>query len=116
VSSRAASWPSRRTEPGPKPAPPSAGTGVTVNALLPGGATLTGMIPDGYPAELRTKLLSPEVIVPPLLWLASERSDGVTGMRFDAAKWRVDLPDGDAAYAARDDAGWASVARPGGVP
>lgn len=22
------------------------------NALLPGGATLTGMIPDGYPVEL----------------------------------------------------------------
>jgi hypothetical protein len=32
-----------------------AGSGVTVNALLPGGATLTGMIPDGYPAELRCR-------------------------------------------------------------
>src|SRR5690349_1753867 len=36
-----------------------AGSGVTVNALLPGGATLTGMVPDGYPAELRAKLLPP---------------------------------------------------------
>jgi 3-oxoacyl-[acyl-carrier protein] reductase len=83
-----------------------AGTGVTVNALLPGGATLTGMIPDGYPAELRARLLPPEVVVPPLLWLASERSDGVTGMRFDAAQWRADLPANEAAAAARDDAGW----------
>lgn len=51
------------------PRPPSgaqdlAGSGVTVNALLPGGATLTGMIPNGYPAELRAKLLPPEVMVP----------------------------------------------------
>lgn len=83
-----------------------AGSGVTVNALLPGGATLTGMIPSGYPAELRAKLLPPEVMVPPLLWLASERSNGVTGMRFNAAQWRVDLPESDAAAAARDDVGW----------
>ena len=85
-----------------------AGSGVTVNALLPGGATLTGMIPDGYPAELRARLLPPEVMVPPLLWLASERSDGVTGMRFNAAQWRADLPESEAAAMARDNAGWPS--------
>ena len=33
-----------------------AGTGVTVNALLPGGASLTGMIPDEVPSELRHKV------------------------------------------------------------
>lgn len=73
------------------------GTGVTVNALLPGGATLTGMIPDSAEAALRATLLPPEVIVPPLLWLASDASDGITGMRFDASRWRADL---DAAAAA----------------
>jgi NAD(P)-dependent dehydrogenase (short-subunit alcohol dehydrogenase family) len=83
-----------------------AGSGVTVNALLPGGATATGMVPDSYPAELRAKLLPPEVMVPPLLWLASERSDGITGMRFDAARWRADLPESEAAARARDSAGW----------
>jgi 3-oxoacyl-[acyl-carrier protein] reductase len=83
-----------------------AGSGVTVNALLPGGATLTGMIPDDYPAELRAKLLPPEVMVPPLLWLVSERSDGVTGMRFNAAQWRADLPENEAVAMARDNAGW----------
>jgi hypothetical protein len=46
------------------------------------------------------------VVVPPLLWLASERSDGVTGTRFDAAQWRADLPANEAAATARDDAGW----------
>lgn len=82
-----------------------ADSGVTVNALLPGGATLTGMVPDRYPAELRAKLLSPDVMVPPLLWLASDRSNGVSGGRFNAAKWRVDLPDTEAAALAREDLG-----------
>jgi 3-oxoacyl-[acyl-carrier protein] reductase len=44
-----------------------AGTGVTVNALLPGGASLTGMIPDEVPPELRKKLISPVIMVAPLL-------------------------------------------------
>ena len=65
-----------------------AGTGVTVNALLPGGATLTGMIPEGVPEEARAKLLDPQVIVPPLLWLASAASGGVTGKRLIATNWR----------------------------
>ena len=67
-----------------------AGSGVTVNALLPGGATLTGMIPENVDPVLKAKLLDPGVIVPPLLWLASEASDGVTGMRFNAALWPAD--------------------------
>jgi NAD(P)-dependent dehydrogenase (short-subunit alcohol dehydrogenase family) len=83
-----------------------AGSGVTVNALLPGGATSTGMIPDAFPAHLRASLLDPAVMVAPLLWLASERSDGVTGMRFVAARWRGDLPEAESALAAREAAGW----------
>ena len=67
------------------------GTGITVNAILPGGATLTGMIPDNVDYAQRAKLLAPEVIVPPLMWLASDAADGVTGMRFDAARWRTGL-------------------------
>ena len=78
-----------------------AGTGVTVNALLPGGATLTGMIPAGFPDHLRSTLLDPSVMVPPLLYLASNKSDGVTGRRFVAADWRGDNPEAAAA-----DAGW----------
>src|SRR6201992_421397 len=39
------------------------GTGVTVNLLLPGGATRTGMIPDGDPG---LALLEPEVMGPPI--------------------------------------------------
>ena len=54
-------------------------TGVTVNALLPGGASLTGMIPDNVPQELRQELISPDIMVPPLLWLISDAADQVTG-------------------------------------
>jgi NAD(P)-dependent dehydrogenase (short-subunit alcohol dehydrogenase family) len=67
-----------------------AGSGVTVNALLPGGATRTGMIPENFPDHLRGNLLDPAIMVPPLLWLASTKSDGVTGRRFVAAQWRED--------------------------
>jgi 3-oxoacyl-[acyl-carrier protein] reductase len=70
-----------------------AGSGVTVNALLPGGAALTGMIPASYPDHLRAKLLDPAIMVPPLRWLASAKSDGVTGRRFVATRWREDSPE-----------------------
>ena len=85
------------------------GTGITVNALLPGGATATGMIPEGFPHEARSSLLAPSVIVQPLLWLASEASDGLTGRRLDASKWKAELPEIEAAKAALDDAGWSIV-------
>jgi hypothetical protein len=42
--------------------------------LLPGGATLTGMIPQSFPDHLRTTLLDPAIMVPPLLWIASIQS------------------------------------------
>jgi 3-oxoacyl-[acyl-carrier protein] reductase len=40
------------------------------------------------------------VIVPPLLWLASEASDDVTGMRFNAVLWPSDMDETAAAKAA----------------
>ncbi len=82
------------------------GSGVTVNALLPGGATATGMIPDGLPHEARTALLDPAIVVPPLLWLASDASDGVTGRRIEASRWRGDPPGSEAGELPLEDAGW----------
>lgn len=78
-----------------------AGSGITVNALLPGGATATGMIPAGTPDEVRRQLLAPEVIVPPLLWLVSPAADGINGRRLDASRWNPGAPD-----LALEDAGW----------
>ena len=48
-----------------------AGTPVTANILLPGGATATGMIPGEMPHELRARLLDPAIMGPPIVWLAS---------------------------------------------
>jgi NAD(P)-dependent dehydrogenase (short-subunit alcohol dehydrogenase family) len=81
------------------------GTGVTVNALLPGGATLTGMIPESFPEAERSRLLNPVIIIPVVVWLASESSTGVTGKRFDASQWRSDLPPAEAATLCARDAG-----------
>ena len=75
---------------------------MTVNALLPGGGTLTGMIPDGVAPEVKARFLDPAIMGPPIVWLASERSDGISGRRFVAARWRTDLPEREAAEAA----GW----------
>ncbi len=83
-----------------------AGTGVTVNALLPGGATLTGMIPPSVSDAVRAHLLDPDIVIPPLLWLASNEADGVTGRRLVANQWRSDLDDAAAAEAAMEEAGW----------
>jgi len=83
-----------------------AGTGVTVNALLPGGAALTGMIPPGVSEAVRAHLLDPDIIVPPMLWLASNEADGVTGKRLVANRWRMNLDETAAAKEAMDEAGW----------
>ncbi len=56
-----------------------AGTGVTVNLLLPGGATRTGMTPGAGDG-----LLSPEVMGPPIVWLASPKAEGLHDRRIVA--------------------------------
>ena len=63
-----------------------AGTGVTVNALAPGGPANTRMIPAEEVAD-RSTLIQPEVMVAPIVWLMSARSDGVTGRRIIAKEW-----------------------------
>ena len=80
-----------------------AGTGVTVNSLLPGGATNTGMVPRDISPS---RLLDPNIMVPPLLWLASESANEVAGGRFVANLWDSSLPPDQAAEKARSMAGW----------
>jgi gluconate 5-dehydrogenase len=70
------------------------GTGVTVNILLPGGATRTGMLPAGEeyrPAGMQ--LLDPDVMGPPIVWLASPLADGVHDERIVAASFDEWLQD-----------------------
>jgi len=82
------------------------GTGVTVNALLPGGATLTGMVPQTVSEKARSALLDPSIMVPPLLWLVSPEADGMTGRRLVATKWQTGSDGKSAAEAATEQAGW----------
>jgi NAD(P)-dependent dehydrogenase (short-subunit alcohol dehydrogenase family) len=82
------------------------GTGVTVNSLLPGGATATGMVPESIGTRHGAACSIPlSYIVPPLLWLVSEEAGEVTGARFVANLWDASLPPAQAAEKARAPAG-----------
>ena len=60
---------------------------VTVNILLPGGATQSGMIPEGIPDSVRAHLIDPAVMGPPIVFLASDEAQGITGQRIVATSW-----------------------------
>lgn len=60
---------------------------VCVNLLLPGGATATGMIPGELPGDARRQLLAPEIMGPPIVYLASPEAEGLTGERIVASQW-----------------------------
>jgi NAD(P)-dependent dehydrogenase (short-subunit alcohol dehydrogenase family) len=74
-----------------------AGTGVTVNTLMPGGATQTGMA-TALSAAGGRKLLDPAIMGPPAVWLCSDEAASVTGARLDAKQWVASL-DGTQAFA-----------------
>ena len=84
------------------------GTGVTVNALLPGGAANTRMIPANEVSD-RSKLVQPEAMEAPIQWLMSKASDGVTGYRFIAQEWDPTLLPQEASRKAGSPAGWKSL-------
>ena len=62
-------------------------TGITLNVLLPGSATLTGMIPPSFPEDKRNEILKPEVIAPAAVYLASDNTAKITGQRIVAVDW-----------------------------
>ena len=86
-----------------------AGTGVTANVLVPGGVTNTPLV--GEDAGERSKMLQPEIMVPPLLWLVSDAAAGVTAKRFIAADWDRSLPAAQAAEKAGAPIAWLGIAR-----
>jgi NAD(P)-dependent dehydrogenase (short-subunit alcohol dehydrogenase family) len=84
------------------------GTGVTVNVLVPGGITNTPMVSaSGFD---RAKMIQPEVMVPPLLWLVSDAAGKVTGRRFLGVHWDPELPPEQAAEKAGAPVAWTSIA------
>ena len=86
------------------------GTGLTINIVNPGaGANTPGMAEemramsrDGRAA----RLVEPEEMVPPLLYVVSREADRVNGMRFDANAWDAALPPAEAARRAGRPAGF----------
>jgi gluconate 5-dehydrogenase len=63
-----------------------AGTSVTVNILMPGGVTETGMLPPEHrPEGLRP--IDPAVMGPPIVWLATPAADGVHDERIVATEF-----------------------------
>jgi 3-oxoacyl-[acyl-carrier protein] reductase len=78
-----------------------AGTGLTVNIVNPGaGANTPGMADEvrAWSAEGKVKkLVEPEDMVPPLLWVVSTAADQVNGMRYDANAWDTTMPPAEAA-------------------
>jgi NAD(P)-dependent dehydrogenase (short-subunit alcohol dehydrogenase family) len=91
------------------------GSGVTANVLVPGGAANTRMVSPAQEPD-RSKLVAPEVMVAPLLWLCSDASDGVTGQRFIGARWDQALPPAEAAKKAGAPAAWQQLGRQAIVP
>jgi gluconate 5-dehydrogenase len=64
-----------------------AGSGVTVNLLLPGGATVSGMIPDDVSPEVRQNLLPADIMGPPIRWLCSPNASGIHDQRIVATEF-----------------------------
>jgi NAD(P)-dependent dehydrogenase (short-subunit alcohol dehydrogenase family) len=96
-----------------------AGTGVSANVLVPGGAANTRMVARKQQPD-RDKLIQPEVMVAPLVWLCSNASDGVNGQRFIGMRWDKNLPPEEAAKNTGAPMAWQQLGRqaimPGGMP
>ncbi|GHO61724.1 3-oxoacyl-ACP reductase [Ktedonobacter sp. SOSP1-52] len=69
---------------------------IRVNILLPGSATNTGMVPAQTPADLQARLLQPEIIQAPAVFLASDASRDLTGRRLIATEWSAERQEGRA--------------------
>ena len=86
-----------------------AGSGVTVNVLIPGGIVNTPMIPGEAPF-LREELIQPEAMLAPLYWLCSREANDVTGLRLLANRWDDSLSGVEAAKLAGAPIGWRDLA------
>jgi 3-oxoacyl-[acyl-carrier protein] reductase len=86
------------------------GTGVSANVLVPGGAANTRLVSRTQEPD-RAKLIPPEVMVAPLIWLCSNASDGVNGQRFIGMRWDKNLPPEEAAKNAGAPMAWQQLGR-----
>ena len=86
------------------------GTGLTINIVNPGaGANTPGMADEMRQMSREgraARLVEPEEMVPPLLYVVSREADRVNGMRFDANAWDAALAPAEAARLAGRPAGF----------
>jgi NAD(P)-dependent dehydrogenase (short-subunit alcohol dehydrogenase family) len=85
-------------------------TGMTVNIVNPGaGANTPGMADEMRKASAEgrvSRLVEPDEMVEPLLFVVSRDADDVNGWRFDANLWNANLPPVEAAWLAGRPAGF----------
>lgn len=86
-----------------------AGSGITVNVLIPGGPTDTAFIADGSGIP-RDRMLKPAIMGPPASWLLSDASQAMTGQRIIAAQWDTTIRPNEAAVGAARAIGWPELA------
>jgi NAD(P)-dependent dehydrogenase (short-subunit alcohol dehydrogenase family) len=91
------------------------GSGVSANVLVPGGAANTRLVSRAQEPD-RGKLIPPEVMVAPLIWLCSNASDGVNGQRFIGMRWDKNLPPEEAAKNAGAPMAWQQLGRQAIMP
>jgi 3-oxoacyl-[acyl-carrier protein] reductase len=91
------------------------GSGVSANVLVPGGAANTRLVSRAQEPD-RGKLIPPEVMVAPLIWLCSNASDGVNGRRFIGMRWNKNLPAEEAAKNAGAPMAWQQLGRQAIMP
>ena len=84
--------------------------GITVNVLIPGGPTDTPFISDDAGWD-RAKMLRPEVMGPPAVWLISDEAANYTGNRIIAGNWDAKLPGAEAAEKAGRAIGWPELGK-----
>jgi len=84
-----------------------AGSKVTANILIPGGAADTRFVPD-TPTRSRDVLVKPAVMGPPAVFLASHDADEVNGRRLIAKAWDPANSDDENLIAATAPIGWPS--------
>jgi NAD(P)-dependent dehydrogenase (short-subunit alcohol dehydrogenase family) len=93
------------------------GTGLTINIVNPGaGANTPGMAEEMRMMSREgraSRLVEPEEMVAPLLWVVSPAADYVNGYRFDANLWDPSLPPDEAARRAGRPAGFEMHPQPG---
>jgi 3-oxoacyl-[acyl-carrier protein] reductase len=95
------------------------GSGLTINIVNPGaGANTPGMADEMREmsrAGTAPRLVEPDEMVPPLLYVVSRAADQVNGYRFDANAWDAALPQAEAAKRAGRPAGFVLHPAEGGA-